>query len=76
MSALTNFRDHCRAMVAATRERPVTLPGEGRCWPSEDERGLWARLADEVDDYLAGQLGEDIPRHVDQDGFDFGGDRA
>lgn len=66
MSALTRFRDHCRAMANATRT------GD---WPPEAERRLWVQLADEIDDYLTGQADEDAAETpwIEQDGFDFEG---
>lgn len=56
MSALTRFRDHCRAM--ASRPRIVNRDAAGHVTsvfgPSGSERRLWTQLADEIDDYLAG----------------------
>lgn len=88
MSALTQFRDHCRRMAkpgahvdgcpavpAGSYLRPDPRVCRG-CVP-DDDRALFARLADEIDDYLAHQNAEEaaVPSHVDQDGFDFGGGR-
>lgn len=67
MSALTRFRDHCRAMADSH-------VGE---WPPEPERRLWTQLADEIDTYLAGELEESAEARtpaydLEQGGFDFG----
>jgi hypothetical protein len=62
MSDLTAFRDHARSMANATH-RPECMvraapwlkakprPGCTGC-VSDDDRALWARLADETDAYL------------------------
>jgi hypothetical protein len=70
MNALTRFRDHCRAMAGASsavnvgsRDRPEWA------FPTDDERELWARLADEIDAYLTR---DDPPVPDTQPGFDFG----
>ncbi len=70
MSELTVFRDHARKMAVASHVRECGTwtggwQGNGRHRPdpacsecvTESERGLWASLADEVDEYLAAQAG-------------------
>ena len=64
MSDLTAFRDHARAMSTAEHLPTCVRVLSGRYWApikpdpecpgcvTDDDRALWARLADEVDGYL------------------------
>ena len=68
------FRDHCRRMAAArgdavnigTRDRPEWA------FPTDPERELWTRLADEIDVYLDPDAPAPGPVVDVQPGFDFG----
>lgn len=51
---LARFRDHCRRMAAADT-RAVNIGTRTRpewAYPTDRERELWTRLADEIDAYL------------------------
>jgi len=64
MSDLTDFRDHCRRMATITGGGMALEPSYTRTlrreiWttpnPTDAERELWTKLADEIDSYLSGR---------------------
>lgn len=64
MSDLTAFRDHARTMARAQHRPTCAIRDPARPWlkpmhdpdcagcVTDDDRALWARLADETDSYL------------------------
>lgn len=72
MSALTDFRDHARKMANtpgdAVQYKPQRYAGDPDCWafPTDTDRALWTRLADEIDAYLT--EGPDLREPTDVEG--------